>query len=296
ATVYAGVTNVAPSSPNNFGTGYLCALNSTTLARTASVALQDPRAGKGAANVTDYSSASPTVGPDGDVYFGVLEASIPSNNNRGWLLHYSANLGATKLPGAFGWDATASVVPASAVPSYHGASSYLLLTKFNNYAGAGTGDGVNKMAVEDPNNSMIDPVTSGMVMNTVITVAGVTPDPNHDATYPNAVREWCVNSAAIDPTNQCAVVNCEDGKLYRWNFATNSLSAGLLLAAPTGEAYTPTAIGPDGALYAINDSTLYSVGNAQDVPAMPRWCAAILALMLAGAGALLLRGRVPGHA
>ena len=40
-----------------------------------------------------------------------------------------------------------SLVPASAVPSYAGASSYLLMVKYNNYAGAGTGDGVNRLAI-----------------------------------------------------------------------------------------------------------------------------------------------------
>jgi len=289
STVYVGVSNISPSSPNNYGSGYLCALNSTTLARTASVALQDPRGGYGAALVTNYSSASPTVGPDGDVYFGVLEAQLYSNNDRGWMLHYSANLSTTKLPSAFGWDATASVVPASAVVSYSGPSSYLLLTKYNNYAGIGTGNGVNKVAVVDPNTGMTDPVTGASVMNTVITVTGVTPDPNHDQTYPNAVREWCINSAAIDPIGKCAMVNSEDGKLYRWDFTNNALSAGLPLAAPTGEAYTPTLIGPDGAVYAINDSVVFALGlNSADVPAMPRGAGIILPVLLfCGAAAYL---------
>ena len=37
------------------------------------------------------------------------------------------------------------------VPSYPGTSRYLLMTKYNNYAGVG-GDGVNKIAVLDPND------------------------------------------------------------------------------------------------------------------------------------------------
>jgi hypothetical protein len=71
------------------------------------------------------------------------------------------------------------------------------------------------------------------------------------------VREWCINSAAIDATNKCAFVNSEDGHAYRWNFTTNSLTAAFPMAAATGEAYTPTIIGPDGANYAINNATLY---------------------------------------
>lgn len=248
---------------NNGSNGYLCALNSTTLARQSSVFLRDPKSNS-PAWLTDDSSASPTVGPDGDVYYGVLENPFPSNNDRGWLLHFSGDLGTTKLPGAFGWDDTASVVPASAVPSYTGSATYLLLTKYNNYAGVGSGDGVNRLALVDPTTSFADPITGATVMNPFITVKGVTPDPEFVATYPNAVREWCINSAAVDPINKCAVVNSEDGNLYRWDFtkATDSpgqLSPALYLAPPTGEAYTPTSVGPDGSVYAINNATLFSI-------------------------------------
>jgi hypothetical protein len=260
-TLYVAVNN------GTSGKGYLCALHSTTLARQSSVFLLDPRSTPSsplAALVTDDSSASPTVGPDGDVYYGVLEGNSPSNNDRGWLLHFSGDLGTTKLPGAFGWDDTASVVPVSAVPSYTGSASYLLLTKYNNYAGMGSGDGVNRLALVDPNTSFVDPISGATVMNPFITVKGVTPDPEYDQTYPNAVREWCINSAAVDPINKCAVVNSEDGNLYRWDFtkATDTpgqLSPALYLAPPTGEAYTPTSVGPDGSVYAINNATLFSI-------------------------------------
>lgn len=258
-TVYVAV--------NGNGGGYLCALDSTSLARKTSVGLLDPR-GAFAAGVPDDGSATPTVGPDGDVYYGVLEASFPSNQARGWLLHYDSTLAMTKIPNAFGWDDTASVVPASLVPQYMGTSTYLLLTKYNNYANAGIGgDGDNRLAIVDPNDSMMDPVTGATVMKTVITVAGVTPDEDFTNMYPNAVREWCINSAAIDVVLKCAVVNSEDGRLYRWDFASNSLlpfnpmgmpPRGLYLAPATGEAYTPTVIGPDGAVYAINDAILFS--------------------------------------
>jgi hypothetical protein len=90
-------------------------------------------------------------------------------------------------------------------------------------------------------------------MKAVLKVLGPTHDPEL-----GGVREWCINSAAVDPIRHCAVVNSEDGKVYRWNFDTNTLSAGLTLAPPTGEAYTATLIGPDGAVYAINNARLFS--------------------------------------
>src|SRR5262249_4696147 len=144
---------------------------------------------------TDDGTASPTVGPDGDVYYGVLDNPPASNHGRGWLLHFSADLTTKKIPGAFGWDATPSIGPAAMAPSYKGQSSYLLLVKYNNYADWG-GNGVSKMAILDPNAMMDDPVTDARVMQEVLTIAGPTPDSDFGG---NAVREWCINTAAVDP-------------------------------------------------------------------------------------------------
>ena len=252
---------VATSNGIEYGAGYLASVNATTLTPATHVQLFDPRGGL--ATVSTDSSASPMAGPDGDVYFGVLEESpcCSSHNDRGWLLHFNSTLTQTKTPGSFGWDDTASVVPSTAVPSYSGASSYLILTKYNNYADVGTGNGVNKIAILDPSATQQDeyatsPVT---VLQEVITVTGLTPDSAHGGLP--AVREWCINTAAIDPFTKSAVINSEDGTLYRWNFTTNTLAQSLNLTAGRGEAYTPTAIGPDGTVYAINDAILFAVGN-----------------------------------
>src|SRR5207244_3063764 len=128
-------------------TAYLVALDSTTLATKSKVALVGPFGNP--AELSGYGTASPMVGPDGDVYFGVTDPNF-GNNARGWMLHFSGDLSQTKTPGAFGWDDTVSVVPASMVPSFQGTSNYLIMTKYNNYAGIGTGDGMNKVAVLDP--------------------------------------------------------------------------------------------------------------------------------------------------
>ena len=153
------------------------------------------------------------------------------------------------------------MVPASSVPSYSGTSSYLILTKYNNYVGIGTGDGVNKVAVLDPNGTMQDEYSTATVMREVITVTGVTPEPSEG--YPNAVREWCINTTAIDPFTRSAIINSEDGVIYRWDFTSNTLSQKVVLTPGISEAYTPTAIGPDGAVYAINDAILFSVAGAK---------------------------------
>jgi hypothetical protein len=252
--LYVGVNSF------DFGFGYLLALNSKTLQTIAKVRLIDPNTGLDA-EIPDESSATPTVGPDGDVFFGVLENPFPGHNDRGWLLHFDSTLSQLKTPGSFGWDDTASIVSASMVPSYHGTSKYLVLTKYNNYAGIGTGDGINKMAVLDPNATEPDPVfPSTLVMSEVLTIKGVTPDPNFP-NFPGAVREWCINTAAVDPITKSVLVNSEDGKLYRWDLTTNTLSQVITLSSGIGEAYTPTAIGTDGTAFAINDAVLFALGR-----------------------------------
>src|SRR6266404_2625029 len=257
-----GITLYIAVSAGNFTRGYLLALNSSSLSTSGKVALKDPKSGNDAL-LPDDGTASPTVGPDGDVYFGVLENPFPSNHDRGWLLHFSDNLSQTKTPGAFGWDDTASILPASTVPTYTGSSSYLLMTKYNNYAGEG-GDGVNKIAILDPNATMLDPVTGATVMNEVLTIAGVTPD-NDFPNDPNAVREWCINSAVVDPFTKSVLANSEDGRLYRWDLASNAFPEVITLTPGIGEAYTPTLIGPDGTVYAINNATLFAVGNVPEL-------------------------------
>ena len=113
--------------------GYLLALDSRTLAVKGRVALLDPLTGT-RARVSDDGTSSPTVGPDGAVFFGVLEAVFGSHNGRGWLLHFDAaadhqpharrlRLGRHRLGGAGGDGA-----------GYTGPSSYLLMTKYNNYS------------------------------------------------------------------------------------------------------------------------------------------------------------------
>jgi hypothetical protein len=238
--------------------GYLVALNATTLATQAQVLLKDPKSGSNAILPYD-GTASPTVAPDGKVFFGVLEN--PFNSSKGWMLQFNANLTSSGNAGAFGWDDTASIVPASMVPSYAGSSSYLLMVKYNNYAGLG-GDGINKLAILDPNATQIDSRTGATVMKEVLSIAGVTLDPEYIATHPNAVREWCINTAVVDPATGSILANSEDGKLYRWDLKTNTFTQVITLTAGLGEAYTPTIMGADGKVYAINNHTLFAVGSA----------------------------------
>jgi WD40 repeat protein len=92
-------------------------------------------------------------------------------------------------------------------------------------------------------------------MKEVITKLGVTPDPQ------GGVREWCINSAAVDPFTKSVLANSEDGYIYRWDLTTNSFPQRVKLSSGIGEAYTPTLIGADGTIYAINDAILDAIGK-----------------------------------
>jgi len=246
STVYVAVSNGSA--------GYLVSLDSTTLAPVAHIALTDPSSGK-PAWVTDLATASPTIGPDGDVYYGVVENPFPNHDGRGWLLHFDAALATVKTPGSFGWDDTASIIPGA------DKKHYSVMVKYNNYVGVGPlGDGRNKLAILDPEATQQDeysttPVT---VMKEVQTVLGPTPQPNEPQ---GAVYEWCVNSSVVDAAGDAVFAGNEDGYFYRWDLASNTLSQKQLLGQPQGESYTPTLIGPDGTVYAINTAVLFAIGN-----------------------------------
>lgn len=264
STVYVAVSS---GTGNEFGPGgYLVALNSTTLAPTSRVALKDPNSPANNARLPESGSASPMVAPNGDVFMGVLE-NTNQYHSRGWMLHFNSTLSQTLIPSRFGWDNTASIIDSSLVPSYSGNSPYLILTKYNNYVSTG-GDGKNKLGIFDPFVSETDQdfyniakgnPTNLQVAKKILEVLGPTPDGDYP-NNPGAVREWCINSAAVDPFNKAVIVNSEDGKSYCWDLVTNTLTDAITLTPGVGEAYTPTIIGPDGTGYAINNGILFAMG------------------------------------
>jgi hypothetical protein len=249
--------------------GYLLGLNSTTLATKYKVFLKDPRnSNANNAGLLDISTATPLVAPDGTVFYGTF--GNPYNGSRGFLLRFSANLATEYTPGAFGWDDTPSIVPAASVPSYHGTSSCLIFSKYNNYVAGETGstggDGLNKVAVLDPYATEADPNNDGdsslLVMKEVLTMAGPTPDAAWiNNGYPNARREWCINDTVVDPATKSILVNSEDGYIYRWDLTSNTLTQGVMITVGIGEPYTPTLIGPDGTIFVINGGTLFAIGG-----------------------------------
>ena len=265
ATVYVAVKSASTESY-----GYLLGLDTTTLATKYKVFLKDPR-NNNANNATllDDSTASPMVAPDNDVYFGIY--GNPGNGSRGFLLRFSSDLTVEKPPGGFGWDNTPAVVPATMAPLYTGTSPYLIFTKYNDYAegGGDVGKGVNRIALLDPNATEVDPHVSGNgmpIMREVQTVIGPTADSEfRSASLPYAVREWCINTAAVNPPTNSVFTPSEDGHIYRWNLASNSLTQFVPLTAGIGEPYIPTVIGPDGTVFTLNGGTLFALGSLSGV-------------------------------
>ena len=143
------------------------------------------------------------------------------------------------------------------MPSYTGSAPYLLMVKYNNYRGAGSGDGANRVAIIDPRADQVDAISGLPIMKEVLTLLG----PTFESGTSGPVVEWCINTAAVDPFTRSVLVNSEDGYLYRWDLVSNTASQRIRLTSGIGESYTPTAVGADGAVYAVNNAVLFSIAK-----------------------------------
>jgi hypothetical protein len=201
----------------------------------------------GSGEVSDLSSSSPTVLPDGAVLYGAVNNY---NGFRGHLMKFSAT-GAYLGAHDFGWDSTAAVYP-------HG-GTYSIIIKDNYYFGSPgpycTGAALCNTSASGP--FYITQLTAGLVpewrfQNTTV-----------DANEPNGY-EWCINAPAVD-MNGVVHVNGEDGFVYSIaQGGTGVITAPRqkkFLKQAIGAAYTPLSIGADGKLYTQNAGHLYVIGN-----------------------------------
>ena len=94
-----------------------------------------------------------------------------------------------------------------------------------------------------------------------MTVTSPTEDSGSSTALSRATREWCTNGTAVDPATDSVFINNEDGYSYRWNLGTDTLTQAVEITAAYGEPYTPTAIGPNGVVYALNGGTLFALGG-----------------------------------
>jgi len=205
---------------------YLVAVNVSDLTPKWQIRLDGLLGANSVAYVIDIASSTPSVAPDGSIFFGVLNFG-PSG--RGDLLKFSPD-GQYLAAFNFGWDSTPAVYPHD--------GTYSLIIK-NNY---GATNGPYFISQLDSN---LRP--EWHFKNDTI-----------DSTHPNGY-EWCVNAPAVD-ANGTVYANSEDGNVYVINQG-GTLKGKIFERIAIEAAYTPIAIGPDGRLYTENDGDMFVVGN-----------------------------------
>jgi len=203
---------------------------------------------KGSGTISDESSSSPTVLPDGSVLFG---ATDNYNFGRGHLFHFSAE-GQFINAYAFGWDST----PAA----YTHDGTFSVVIKDNHY---------DATAYCPPSfNSAICAVRPQgpyyiTQLDANLNVEWQFQNTTMDVAHPNGF-EWCINMPAVD-RNGNVYVNSEDGNIYELPQGHSGVfttpTGQLFLNLALGAAYTPLSIGADGKLYTQNNGHLFVVGN-----------------------------------
>ena len=213
--------------------------------------------------VTDDSSASPTIAPDGSIFFG---AYTRYNFAQGHMLHFSAN-GDFLNSFTFGWDNTPAIYP-------HG-GTYSVIFKNNHYGG-----GPNFGSYCDDSNWCPERSASQTLGPQSFFVTQLDPNLNIEWSFQNTNTqsctrnpdgsltcvsdhpdgfEWCVNAAIVD-ANGVVYANSEDGNLYAIG------QGGVLLERmfqqlALGAAYTPASMDSSGRIYSQNAGHLFVVGN-----------------------------------
>lgn len=216
----------------------------------------------GGGRVLDDSSASPTVAPDGSVFFGTYSRY---NYAQGHLMHFSSTgafLGAYR----FGWDLTAGIVS-------HG-GTYSVVIKDNQYGEIGSYCNVESVCPSDrtvansngyPESYFITQLNHNLnvewrFQNTNTFSCSRQPDGSVTCVsdHPNGF-EWCVNAMVID-ANGVVYANSEDGNLFALN-SDGTLKQKIFQQLALGAAYTPASIGLDGKIYSQNAGHLFVAGN-----------------------------------
>jgi hypothetical protein len=216
------------------------------------------------ARVLDDSSASPTVAPDGSIFFG---AYTLYNWAQGHMLHFSAN-GDFLNSFNFGWDTTPAIYP-------H-AGTYSVIFKNNHYGGSGFGDYCDDAnwcpERSNPNASFLGPEQYFVTQfdpnlniqwnfqNTNTQSCTRNPDGTLSckSDHPNGF-EWCVNAAVVD-ANGVVYANSEDGNLYAIGQG-GVLLQNIFQQLAIGAAYTPASLDSSGRIYSQNDGHLFVVGK-----------------------------------
>jgi outer membrane protein assembly factor BamB len=197
----------------------------------------------GSGRVTDLSTSSPVVAPDGTILYG---AHTIYNDDQGHLMHFAAD-GAYLGAYQFGWDVTPAIWAHDA--------SYSIVIKENHYGGPVHPSPAYFITQLSPSLDV-----EWQAQNTTTIACGRTPNGTVQCFPANGGQgfEWCVNAPAID-ANGTVYVNSEDGFLYAIAQG-GAIRQRIFLQLALGAGYTPLSIGADGRIYAQNAGHLFAVG------------------------------------
>ena len=205
-----------------------------------------------AGQVSEVSSSSPVVLPDGGVLYGTFTAY---NYRRGHLFKFTSD-GRAAATYDFGWDSTPAV--------YRHDGTYSILMKDNHY---GVGSYCSDPRFCPPEKERYDFVSLDANLSvewkfTATNTFACRRDGDGNVTcvsdHPDGF-EWCINQPAVDG-NGVTYANSEDGFLYAIG-PTGTLDGRIFLDLAVGASYTPVSISSDGLIYAQNNGHLFVVGN-----------------------------------
>lgn len=194
--------------------------------------------------VSDASTSSPVVLPDGAVLYGAVNGY---NNSRGHLLKFDAS-GQLLATYDDGWDQT------PAVWSHDG--TYAIIVKDNHYGSwFSDQEGPYQITQVGPDLQKQWSFTS---TNTQSCARGADGGMSCISDHPTGF-EWCVNAPAIDE-HGTVYVNSEDGRTYA--LVQGGLEAqSRFLVLSLGAAYTPVTVDGQGRVYTMNGGVMTVVGQ-----------------------------------
>ncbi len=217
----------------------------------------------GGGRVLDDSSSTPTVAPDGSVFYGAYSRY---NYAQGHLMRFDGTTGAFLNSFGFGWDSTVAIYP-------HG-STYSVVIKNNHYSGLGSYCNNNSTFCptdrtltnpDSPEAFFVAQLSPSLAIewsfqntNTQSCTRNADGSITCVSDHPNSF-EWCVNAAVID-SKGVVYANSEDGNLYAIKQG-GTLKQNIFQQLALGAAYTPASMGGDGKIYTQNAGHLFVVGN-----------------------------------
>jgi hypothetical protein len=216
----------------------------------------------GGGRVLDDESSTPTVAPDGSVFFGAYSRY---NYAQGHLMRFAGATGAFLQSYSFGWDATVAI--------YQHSGTYSVVIKDNHYGEVGSYCNVDAFCPTDrnatnpafPEEYFVTQLSPTLTVewkyknaNTLSCTRNPDGSINCVSDHPFGF-EWCVNGAAVD-ANGVVYANSEDGNLFAINQG-GTLKQKIFQQLALGAAYTPASLGSDGKIYSQNAGHLFAVGK-----------------------------------